>query len=342
MLRKIFAYAGLVFLVPAFGVIARAAAPEADMAVAANAWLDSLTATQRQLAVFALQHTERENWHYVPRARKGVSLGDMNDTQRGHARALLATALSDRGRLQVEAIIALESVLRVIEGSTRRNPELYFFTVFGVPAASGAWGWRVEGHHLSINFTLADGRIAATPLFFGADPAEVRIAHGQQGRRALAGEEDLGRALVKALDTAQRQAAIIATRAPSDIITGADRKVDPREPAGLAFARMNPDQQARLRQLVETYARRLRPEVADTELQKIATLGWGRVHFAWAGGLEPGEGHYYRIQGPAFLIEYDNTQDDANHIHTAWRSFDGDFGRDLLRDHYARSHPARR
>lgn len=312
--------------------------PGVDMAVAAGAWLQSLTPGQREQAVFPIDAAERENWHYIPRARKGVTLGSMTESQRGLARQLLGAGLSQRGQLQVEAIIALENVLAAMEESTRRNPQLYYFSVFGAPAADGAWGWRVEGHHLSINFTLAAGRVSATPLFFGADPAEVRIAHAQKGRRALAQEEDLGRALVKSLDANQRQAAVISPRAPSDIFTAANRAAKPLEPAGLASAQMMPAQQAQLRALVELYAGRLRAEMADTELQKIATQGWGRVFFAWAGGLEPGEGNYYRIQGPAFVIEYDNTQDDANHIHTAWRKFEGDFGRDLLREHYQRGH----
>lgn len=318
------------------------AAVGTEMALAADAWLHSLEPAKREQAVFPVDASERENWHFVPRARKGVRLGDMTETQRTAARKLLATALSERGRLQVEAIIALENVLAEMEGSSRRNPELYYFTVFGAPAADGAWGWRVEGHHLSLNFTLAAGRISATPLFFGANPAEVGTDHGQKGRRALAQEEELGRALVKSLDPDQRKVAVIATRAPADVITGADRAAKPLEPAGLALARMNPAQQAQLRALVAIYAHRLRGELADTELQQIATLGWGRLSFVWAGGFEPGEGHYYRIQGPAFVIEYDNTQDGANHIHTTWRKFDGDFGRDLLREHYQRGHSGAR
>lgn len=338
-MNRLILVAALLALAPG---LSQAADPATDMATAANAWLQSLGATQREQAVFPIDAGERENWHYVPLARKGIRLGGMNDRQRAAARQLLAAGLSQRGHLQVEAIIALENVLRVVEDSTRRNPELYYFTVFGSPGTGNAWGWRVEGHHLSINFTLAAGRIAVTPLFFGANPAEVRVDHAQKGRRALAQEEDLGRALVRSLDASQRKVAIIADRAPSEIITGADREVKPLEPAGLAGASMTPDQQARLRALVETYAGRLRAEIAEFELQKIAAFGWDRVHFAWAGGLEPGEGHYYRIQGPGFLIEYDNTQNRANHIHTTWRSFQGDFGRDLLREHYQREHTATR
>lgn len=329
----------LLALLPA---LSRATEPAADMATAALAWLDSLSSRQREQAVFTFKHTERENWHYVPRARKGVALGEMTEPQRDAARQLLAAGLSERGQLQVEAIIGLENVLRVVEDAAQRDPQRYFFTIFGVPDPAGTWGWRVEGHHLSINFTLAAGRIAATPLFFGANPAEVRIAHAQKGRRALAAEEDLARALLQSFDVTQRQVVVFNDRAPSEIITGHDREVAPTKPAGLAYGAMTSDQQERLRALVDVYAGRLQAEVAASELRQIAATGWDQVHFAWAGGLEPGEGHYYRIQGPAFLIEYDNTQNQANHIHTVWRSFAGDFGRDLLREHLQREHTASR
>ena len=189
---------------------------------------------------------------------------------------------------------------------------------------------------------IAAGRIAVTPQFFGANPAEVRAGHAQTGHRALTQEEDLGRALVVSLDAAQQPLALIADRAPADIVTGHDRQVEPAAPAGLAYTGMTADQKDRLRALVETYANRLRGELAGVELQKITAAGWDHVHFAWAGGLAKGDAHYYRIQGPAFLIEYDNTQNGANHIHTTWRNFAGDFGRDLLREHYQREHPAAR
>lgn len=317
----------------------RAADPAAEMAAAATGWLQSLEPAQRSQAVFAVGDSERENWNYVPVARKGVRLGDMTDAQRILARALLAAGLSQRGQLQVEAIIALENVLFAMSGAAHRDARLYFFTVFGAPGSTAPWGWRVEGHHLSINFTLADGRISATPLFFGANPAEVRIDHAQKGRRALAGEEDLGRALMRSFNADQRKTAMISDRAPEEIITDNSREVKPSTPAGLAYARMTPVQQALLRDLVDVYAGRLHQEVAKSAIEKMASGGWETIHFAWAGSIDPKEGHYYRIQGPTFLIEYDNTQNRANHIHTAWRDFAGDFGRDLLREHYAHEHP---
>ena len=320
--------------------------PEAagrEMAAAAQAWLDSLSPDQRKSAVFEFADGERENWFYVPIARKGLPLKAMNADQQKLARGLLAAGLSQRGQLQAEAIIALENVLHTMEGTAHRDPGLYYLTVFGRPAPTGTWGWRFEGHHVSVNFTLVDGSgISVTPFFFGSNPAEVRIDDPQKGRRALAEEEDQGRALMKSFNAGQQRVALIATKAPGEIITGNDRLAKLAEPAGLPYAHMNLDQQAQFRALVRVYAGRLRPEIGEDELLKIASHGWDRIRFVWAGGLERGEPHYYRIQGPAFIIEYDNTQNNANHIHTTWRNLDGDFGRDLLREHYEHEHPGAR
>lgn len=309
------------------------------MAAAAQSWLDSLSPDLRKKAVFDFDHKERANWHYIPKSREGLPLGEMNDAQRALAKTLLASGLSVHGVAQAEAVIALENVLRAIEGSSHRDPALYFFTVFGQPGNTGRWGWRVEGHHLSVNFTVVEGEnISATPNFVGANPAEVRQPGPQNGSRVLAPEEDLGRALVLALEPAQQQRAVVSGRAPGDILTRSDQQVKPFDSAGLAYAEMNRDQQAQFRTLVEVYAKRLSPELAESELKKIAESGWNRLQFVWAGGFKVGQGHYYRIQSPDFVIEYDNTQNDANHIHTVWRVFAGDFGRDLLREHYKAEH----
>jgi hypothetical protein len=312
-----------------------------DMTGAASAWLGALTPEQRADAVIELTSGERENWHYVPKSRAGLPLAKMDATQRQLARALLASGLSQHGLLQADSVIALERVLRVTENSDHRDQTLYYFTVFGTPATNAPWGWRVEGHHLSVNFTVAGGHVSATPNFVGANPAEVRTGGPQAGQRALAEEEDQGRAFVLSLSDTQRREAIISSTAPGDILTRNDRQAKAPGPGGLGFARMTPEQQAKFKALVAVYAGRLRAEVAAAELQKIADTGWERLSFAWAGSVQAGEGHYYRIQSPDFVIEYDNTQNRANHIHTVWRIFDGDFGRDLLREHYQQAHPAR-
>jgi hypothetical protein len=310
-------------------------APAEAMAEAAQNFLAALTPEQRQKATFDLNDAERVNWHFVPRERKGLPFKEMTPAQRHLAHALLSTGLSHRGYVKATTIMSLEQILRDLEqgrGPTR-DPELYFVTIFGQPGARSTWGWRVEGHHLSVNFTLANGHAVSAPTFFGSNPAEVKTGP-RQGLRVLAEEEDLARALVSSLSEAQRQQAIIQTDAPRDIITGADRKARRLEPLGIGYAALNPEQQQRLRALVEAYAQRHRLELAAQDLEQIQQAGWDQVHFAWAGSLERGQGHYYRVQGPTFLLEYDNTQNDANHIHSVWRDLANDFGEDLLRKHY--------
>lgn len=326
-------------LLPVFGFGHSTGEAIKEMAAAAQTWTRSLSPDQQKEAVFAFADAERENWHFIPRARKGVSFKAMTEPQRKLARSLLESGLSDQGIAQSDMVMALEQVLFAIEKAPHRDDTLYFFSIFGEPGTAGTWGWRMEGHHMSFNFTIVDGkRIVATPNFVGANPAEVRIAGPQQGRRALAAEEDLGRALVLSLDDAQRTKTVVSDKAPADILTRNDAVALPQEPAGLGYAEMSPAQQAQLNALVTHYANRLRHEVAEVELAKIADTGWNRLSFAWAGGLKPGDPHYYRIQSPDFIIEYDNTQNNANHIHTAWRVFKGDFGRDLLKEHYKDSH----
>ncbi len=313
----------------------------ADLAGAALMFLEVLTPAQREEAIQPFASAERMNWHYVPRSRAGLALKDMTPVQRDRARALLATGLSAEGLRKAAEIMRLEEILRELEdGSIVRDPDRYYVTIFGAPGSATPWGWRVEGHHLSVNVTVAgDDAIAGAPLFFGANPAEVR-AGPKAGLRVLAGEEDLGRALVTSLDAGLRKVAIIATKAPSEILTGADRRIVRERPAGIAAGRLPPAQRSSLLRLVEEYCRRLRPDIADADLAEIDRAGTERIHFAWAGGLKKGEGHYYRIQGPTFLVEYDNTQNDANHVHAVWRKYDGDFGEDLLKAHYERGdHP---
>jgi len=236
--------------------------------------------------------------------------------------------------------MSLEQILAELEGPNRkmaRDPELYFVTVFGTPGSKGTWGWRWEGHHLAFNFTVVNGQVVGSPNFLGTNPAEVREGP-RKGLRVLAVEEDLARALVKSLDASQRAAAVFTNTAPRDIITGADKRVKPLSPAGVSAAKLTKEQTANLQALVREYAQRVRPDVASRDLDKIAQAGWDKVHFAWAGPLDAGKGDYYRVQGPTFLLEYDNTQNNNNHVHAVWRDFDGDFGEDLLKRHYEQEH----
>jgi hypothetical protein len=236
--------------------------------------------------------------------------------------------------------MSLEDILKELEqgkGPTR-DPELYFVSIFGTPGAADVWGWRVEGHHLSLNFTVAEGQhISVTPSFFGSNPGEVR-AGPRQGLRVLAAEEDLARQLVQSMSEEQRQVAIYTNAAPSDVITGADRKAHLLSPAGLSASKMSFSQVDLLRTLIKEYVFRYRPELAERDLKKIESAGLEKLFFAWAGATEVGQGHYYRIQGPSFLMEYDNTQNNANHIHAVWRDLESDFGEDLLRKHYDQDH----
>lgn len=324
-----------------FSLVSRAAEPAADMLKAAEAFLGSLTPEQKAKAVFPFDHAERENWIFVPHAREGLPLKVMSTDQRELVSALLRSALSAGGVNRVESIRALENVLKEIEGpngANVRDPMLHYVTIFGTPGDRATWGWRYEGHHVSLNFTIATGRLTAvTPSFFGDNPAEVKSGP-LAGRRALPEEEDLGRGLVKSLDEAQRHTAIVADKAPTEIITSNSKRADPLSPAGLAVGQMTPAQKDQFLALLKVYTGRYRADIGDNALAKIMAAGWDKVHFAWSGGLEKGQGHYYRIQGPTFLVEYDNTQNNANHIHTTWRDFNGDFGRDVLAEHLKAEH----
>jgi uncharacterized protein DUF3500 len=310
-----------------------AAEPAPAMATAASAFLAALDPAQRAKASLPFNSAERLDWYFVPRERQGVPIKQMSSEQRQAARALLRSGLSARGFTKVDAILHLEEVLFTLEGSAMRDPELYYFTVFGRPSDQGAWGWRYEGHHVSLNWTVLDGRlVGTTPQFLGANPADVREGP-QKGTRALAAEEDLGRALVTSLKAEQRAEAVLSTEAPRDILTGNSREAAIQEDKGIAYAKLSQDQQGLLLSLIQEYASTQPPAVAQARLARVkAELP--NVKFAWMGGLEKGQGHYYRIQGPTFLIEYDNTQNHANHIHCVWREFKGDWGKDLLAEHY--------
>jgi len=307
------------------------------MTEAARAFLETLRPTLRAAAIRPFASEEWRNWHYVPRRREGVSLKQMNGAERAAALALLRAGLSARGYDKATGIVELEGILRKIElfGGFRRDPDLYNLTLFGKPSDDAPWGWRFEGHHLSLNFSSVTGRIVATPAFLGANPA--RVPEGpRKGWRVLGREEDLARRLLASLDSRQRSQAVISGDAPSEILFGPGRE-SPPAPAGLCVAEMAPAQREMLWRLLEEYVGNLRPEDAERTRERIQGAGPQNIRFAWAGGERPGRGHYYRIQGPTFIVEYDNTQDGANHVHTVWRDLEQDLGGDLLARHYAES-----
>lgn len=305
---------------------------------AVNLWA-SLSAEQQGKAGFSFDDPYRYDWHFIPRERKGLPIKDMSTEQRQLAHSLLASGMGMDGFIKAETIMSLEAILRDIEKGSGpvRDPELYFFCIFGNPDATDhkePWGWRVEGHHLAVNFTIVgDVGTVGGPIFFGANPGEVRVGP-RKGLRVLAEEEDLARSLVKSLNDDQRKVAVVSEEAPKDILSAALRTATPLEPAGLSAGKLNGEQVAQLMNIMTVYAGRQRPELADQDLAKALRAGVDKIHFAWAGGTEPGQPHYYRIQGPTFLIEYDNTQNNANHIHSVWRDFTNDFGDDLLKRHY--------
>ena len=310
------------------------------MTAAAREFLAALGPEQRPRALLPFGHDERLNWHFTPRMRRGLPFKEMDAAQRVLAHALLSTGVSARGYLKATTIMSLEPVLRDLEHGLGfvRDTDLYYVSVFGTPANDGAWGWRVEGHHVSLNVTVVDGRLlSATPSFFGANPAEVRQGP-RAGLRALASEEDIARELLTSMNERQRAQAIIDSTAPRDILTYNRPRVEADAPRGLPMSGLTMPQVDLLMALLETYAEPMPEEIAAARRSAVRAAHWDDIHFAWMGGSSRGEGHYYRIQGPAFLVEYDNTQNDANHIHSVWRDYDGDFGQDLLREHYRAEH----
>jgi hypothetical protein len=298
------------------------------MAVTAERFLESLTPPQVTKATYPYDDPERLNWHFIPRARKGLPIKELSPEQRALAFALIQSGLGGSGFLKATTIMSLEQILHDIEKGSGpvRDPELYFVTVFGKPSDRGKWGWRIEGHHLSLNFVLEDGKIAAaTPAFFGSNPGEVRQGP-RQGLRALAERDDRALRLVQALDQGQLKKAVFADKAPGEI-RAAGTPQPPLEPGvGIAYAEMNADQRTHLRALVESYALDMPLEVAKAWLDEIASAGSETIQFAWAGPADRSVGHAYRIQGPTFLIEFNNTQNNANHVHSLWRNMLGDFG----------------
>jgi hypothetical protein len=309
------------------------------MTTAAKSYLAALTSEQRARTTFPLAGDERLNWHFVPIERKGLALREMTSAQKHLAEALLSAGLSQQGVIKAHTIMSLEQILKEVENGKgpERDPEKYYVSIFGEPADQGSWAYRFEGHHISLNFTIVNGKIASSPNFFGTNPAEVKEGP-RAGLRALMREEDLGRELIQSLTDAQRAIAIVDKTAYKDIITFDSRKAAlSGQPNGLPFSKMTGKQKEALTNLVTEYASNFPPQIAEMRLDQFRKTQ-ANLFFAWAGGTEKGQPHYYRIQTPAFLIEYDDTQNNANHIHSVWRDFDGDFGMDLLAQHYQASH----
>jgi hypothetical protein len=326
----------------------RAPALAGRMASAAMDFLTCLNSAQRQVATLPFGDDRRYVWDYRPpesTPRNGLRLLDMTADQQRLALALLDIGLSGRGARQVREIMDLETPLLANEKREGRvthfvrHPELYYICVFGDPTGHLPWAWHVGGHHVGVHFTIVDrDLVVSVPLFFGANPAEVR--HGPTaGQRTLAIEEDLARGLVRGLPADQQQIAIVNAIAYPDILTDCYRVANGfAPPRGLAFARMGGDHRQQLVKLIRHYVERSADDLSGPYWRRIEAEGLDTITFAWAGGLEPGQGHYYAIKAPTFLIEYDNTQNDANHIHSVLRDITGDWGDDVIARHYAESH----
>lgn len=320
-----------------------------EISAAVRSWLAGLDDDQRALATFPFETSERFVWAYTPGPRKGLAIRDMRPDQRAASSAIVASTASSRTADEIRRIIALETVLGQLEragggsGWTRRDPELYWFAVFGDPGSSKPWSWRLGGHHVAMHVTVLDDRvIGATPSFLGANPAVIPSGP-DTGTRMLPGEESLARGLLADLTYEERALAVVDQVAPADILTGNGRLADSRAvPAGIRHMDLRPSGRAALERLIRHYVERVRPEVADRAWERISSAGLDDVTFAWAGSDVQGHGHYYAIRGPSFVIEYDNTQNGANHIHAVWRDLESDWGADVLAEHLAATHNAPR
>jgi hypothetical protein len=322
---------------------------ESALARSVLEWSTLLDAAQRDAATFAFDDSERVVWAFTPGDRQGLALRDMDEPQRDAAMAMVRAAMSARGATETAAIMALESVLGGIEREAgranwqRREPVLYWFAIFGDPANSTdqPWMWRVGGHHVAIHMTVVGGQVvASTPSFLGANPAVIP-AGPRAGERTLTGEEMLARALVMGLSEAARATAIVDPVAPPEILTSNAARADGgRVPRGLAHGDMPTESQARFDALIRHYLGRAPDDVATADWRRAVANGLPETTFAWAGPTEPGRGHYYAVRGPRLLIEYDNTQNGANHIHAVWRDLANDWGEDLLGAHYRGAHRA--
>ena len=324
-------------------LVQRVAVSQPDQsAVLANNFISSLTDQQRSKTVLALDTEERYNWHYVPKDRKGIPLLELSEEQKSKAFALLRSCLSTKGYSKTMDVIQLEKVLKIVENRADdeyRNSGKYYISIFGKPDQKGSWGWRFEGHHISFNFSSIKNLLTSgTPGFLGANPAIVQSGD-QKGKQVLREETEAGFTLLRSFNSQQLESALSKSGSPSDIITGASRKasIDSRE--GISYSAMTKDQKALFTELIHIYIHRYTKLFADKMISEMNAAGLDNLRFVWAGSQQAiGKPYYYRIQGPTIIIEYDNSQNNANHIHTVVRDLKNDFGGDQLLEHYKQGH----
>lgn len=303
-------------------------------------FLNSLNKEQLKKTQFDFTAEEKYEWHYLPAVivpRPGIALFELNSSQENLLFQLIESILSEVGYDKTLKIIDLENVLAEISGNSNyRDPEKYYTAFYGNPGKDSIWAWTFQGHHLSLNFTVLNGKTSFAPRFFGANPATIKQGK-RRGERTLAEEEDLGFKLINSMNADQKKVAIIREQALYDIVTTNSTQVDPLNPDGIKMKQLNAIQRLTLLKLIEVYLETMPKNLAEKRMQNLKKEEFEEISFAWAGATEPNIGHYYRVQGKSFLIEFDNSQNNANHIHSVWRDFDGDFGRDLIREHYQHS-----
>ncbi len=317
----------------------------AKMSELANQFIGKLDVTQRSKALFRFDHPNRYKWHYTPVVQQGLMLKDMSKEQTQAAFNMMNIAYSDRSMQESHEIIEIETILSewedIIGKKSRfeRSPLRYWFSVFGNPGGIEPWGFKVGGHHIALCVTVVGkDKLNATPLFIGVNPAKVM--HGKhKGKRVLAKEEDLARALLLTLSPEQKKSAVVDPTPPADILTKNYRVATPGTiPQGIDFSKLHDTQRTHLLNLVRHYVDRWTKSISTSYWRELQSAGWESLSFTWAGGQEAGKPHYYAIQNNKFVIEYDNTQDGANHIHSVLRDFSNDWGEDLLAKHYKHMH----
>mgnify|MGYP005816915155 CR=1 FL=1 len=313
-----------------------------NLAPAAKQFLQSLSAEQKKLAQFPVDSDERSNWHMIPRTRRGVCYKNLSEAQRSQALSLLRESLSTQGYTKSYDIMKNEALLRELEGraesDTYRDPLNYYLSFFGEPTETGNWGWRFEGHHLSLNLFSSKGSVkSSTPTSMGSNPGVVPSGK-EKGRELLKQETHLAFTLVNALDDQQKRICIFSATAPPELVTLGVRNAELLEPKGIPFGQLTGEQKRLATELLRVYVSNYSDEFSAELNKRLESEGIDKLTFAWAGSLKPGSWHYYRIQSSFLLIEYDNTQNNANHVHVAVRDLTRDFGNDILREHYRTEH----
>ncbi len=302
--------------------------------------INSLDSIQKAKSIFPFDEMSRYDWNYLPPSlipRKGVCLKDLDSSQKNNIYALLKSFLSDKGFSTTQEIMNNEYYLKQLEPNIiHRIPENYFLAFYGTPGKDSVWGWKFSGHHIALNFTIVDGKLAFSPIFFGVYPAEIKDGQNK-GRRIIKDEEDIGFELINMLTSEQKSKAIFQLKAFNDIVTSNSSQVGPLPPVGILAKHLTSQQKDILNKLIACHLSSMPTEIAQMRMKRIVSEDFNQIKFGWGGGLITGVPHYYRIQGKTFLIEFDNTTHNANHIHIVWRDYNGDFGVDLLNEHYKKS-----